>query len=108
MNQQKILTLLGFASKARKLVYGKDNIRDYIKNPKIKEKLIIIAQDTGERVKKDIKIRCDISNVPFIEFGTKETLSKATGMLNIGVLGILDENMAKSILKYYSEGGKNE
>ncbi|EKF49823.1 ribosomal protein L7A family [Thermosipho africanus H17ap60334] len=105
MNEQKILTLLGFASKAKKLVYGKDNIRDYIKNPKLKNKLIIIAKDTGERVKKDIKIRCDISNVPLIEFSDKKTISKATGMENVAVIGIIDENMVKSILEFYSKGG---
>ncbi|ONN27002.1 50S ribosomal protein L7ae [Thermosipho affectus] len=108
MNEQKILTLLGFASKAKKLVYGKDNIREYIKNPKIKTKVILIAKDTGQRVKKDIKIRCDISNVPFVEIADKKTLSKATGMLNIAILGILDENMAKSILNFSKEGGENE
>lgn len=105
MNEQKILTLLGFASKAKKLVYGKDNIRDYIKNPKLKNKLIIIAKDTGERVKKDIKIRCNISNVPLIEFSDKKTISKATGMENVAVIGIIDENMVKSILEFYSKGG---
>ncbi|ACJ75810.1 ribosomal protein L7A family [Thermosipho africanus TCF52B] len=105
MNEQKILTLLGFASKAKKLVYGKDNIRDYIKNPKLKNKLIIMAKDTGERVKKDIKIRCDISNVPLIEFSDKKTISKATGMENVAVIGIIDENMVKSILEFYSKGG---
>ncbi|MBB6062087.1 ribosomal protein L7Ae-like RNA K-turn-binding protein [Thermosipho japonicus] len=105
MNEQKILTLLGFASKAKKLVYGKDNIRDYIKNPKLKNKLIIMAKDTGERVKKDIKIRCDISKVPLIEFSDKKTISKATGMENVAVIGIIDENMVKSILEFYSKGG---
>ncbi|ABR30397.1 50S ribosomal protein L7ae [Thermosipho melanesiensis] len=108
MNEQKILTLLGFASKAKKLVYGKDNIRDYIKNTKLRNKIIVMAKDTGERVKKDVKIRCEISNVPYIEIATKEILSKATGMFNISVLGVLDESMVKSILAFSKEGGNNE
>ncbi|MBO8160381.1 MAG: ribosomal L7Ae/L30e/S12e/Gadd45 family protein [Thermosipho sp. (in: Bacteria)] len=99
MIEQKILTYLGFAAKAKKLVYGKDHIREYIKNPKLKNKVIIIAKDAGDRVKKDIKIRCDISRVPFIEISTKSELSKATGMVNVSVLGIKDENLAKSIIK---------
>ncbi|QTA38098.1 ribosomal L7Ae/L30e/S12e/Gadd45 family protein [Thermosipho ferrireducens] len=103
MNEAKILSLLGFASKAKKLVYGKDNIRDYIKNKRLKRKVIIIASDAGERVKKDIKIRCEISNVPIIELSTKERLSQATGMLNIAVLGIKDENMVASIINIFRE-----
>ena len=103
MNKEKILSLLGFAAKAKKLVYGKDNIRDYIKNPKLKKKVIILAIDTGERVKKDIKIRCDVSNVPIIEFFTKAELSKATGMVNVAVLGVRDENMVESILNILYE-----
>ncbi|SHH15410.1 L7Ae/L30e/S12e/Gadd45 family ribosomal protein [Thermosipho atlanticus] len=98
MTEKKVLTLLGFASKAKKLVYGKDNIREYIKDFKQKHKVIIIASDAGERVKRDVKIRCEISRVPYIEFSKKDELSKATGMLNVSVLGIKDENIVKSII----------
>ncbi|MBO8139743.1 MAG: ribosomal L7Ae/L30e/S12e/Gadd45 family protein [Thermosipho sp. (in: Bacteria)] len=105
MKEEKILTLLGFASKAKKLVYGKENIRDYIKDHRLKHKIIIIATDAGTRVKKDIKIRCEISNVPYIEISTKEKLSHATGMVNVSVLGVSDENLAKSIVNFSSERG---
>ncbi|MDK2885611.1 MAG: hypothetical protein PWP54_169 [Thermosipho sp. (in: thermotogales)] len=105
MKEEKILTLLGFASKAKKLVYGKENIRDYIKDYRLKNKVIIIATDAGERVKKDIKIRCEISKVPYIEISTKEKISHSTGMLNVSILGVSDENIAKSIVKLYFERG---
>jgi ribosomal protein L7Ae-like RNA K-turn-binding protein len=109
MKEEKILSLLGFASKAKKLVYGKENIRDYIKDQRLKYKVIIIATDAGNRVKKDTKIRCDISNVPYVEIYTKQKLSHATGMVNVSVLGVSDENLAKSIVNLSMERGeKNE
>ncbi|HOJ94717.1 MAG TPA: ribosomal L7Ae/L30e/S12e/Gadd45 family protein [Fervidobacterium nodosum] len=94
----KILTYLGFAAKSGKLVYGKDMIREYITDPKIQNKLIIIATDAGPRVKKDLKIRCEINNVKYFEILEKSTLSKATGMKEVSALGITDENLSKAIV----------
>ncbi len=94
----KILAYLGFATKAGKLAYGKDMIREYITDPKVHNKLIIIATDAGPRVKKDLKIRCEINRVQYFEIFEKSTLSKATGMKEVSALGITDENLSKAIV----------
>ncbi|MGQ9855367.1 MAG: L7Ae/L30e/S12e/Gadd45 family ribosomal protein [Fervidobacterium sp.] len=93
----KVLSYLGFAARANKIVFGKDMIKEYLNDPRIKDKVLIIAKDAGERVKKDIIIRCDISNVDYFEILDKKTLAKAVGKKEISVLGIVDENLVKAI-----------
>ncbi|MFN4200777.1 L7Ae/L30e/S12e/Gadd45 family ribosomal protein [Fervidobacterium gondwanense] len=93
----RVLSYLGFAAKANKIVFGKDMIKEYLNNPKIKDKLLIIAKDAGERVKKDIIIRCDINNIDYFEVFDKKTLAKAVGKKEISVLGIEDENLVRAV-----------
>ncbi len=96
---RKVLSYLGFASKSNKLVYGKDMIRDYISDPSVRTKVIILATDAGPRVKKDLKIRCEINGVNLFELCEKTVLSKAVGMKEVAALGVSDENLAKSIIE---------
>ncbi|MGB9615577.1 MAG: L7Ae/L30e/S12e/Gadd45 family ribosomal protein, partial [Fervidobacterium sp.] len=90
---QKVLTYLGFAAKSDKLVYGKDMIREYIKDPRLSQKLVIVATDAGSRVKRDLKIRCELNNVKYIELCEKSLLSKSVGMNEVSALGLTDENL---------------
>jgi len=102
---EKILTLLSFASKAKKLVYGKENIREYIKNGGI----VIITSNAGERVKKDALIRSDIYNckVILLEGVTKEYLGKRLGKNNLSVVGVKDKGMINGIIEVVERGGAN-
>lgn len=96
---KKVLTYLGFAAKSNKIVYGKDMIKDYISDPTIKTKVIVIATDAGPRVKKDIKIRCEISGINLFELCEKSVLSKAVGMKEVSAIGVSDENLARTIIE---------
>ncbi len=101
--KKKILTLLGFASKSNNLVYGKEMIRSYINNPRIREKILIIPTDTGERVKKDILIRCESKQIPYVELFTKAEISKAVGKINVSVVGIKDEQLVSKVKELISK-----
>lgn len=96
---KKVLSYLGFAAKSDKIIYGKDMIRSYISNPAAKTKVVIMATDTGPRVKKDVTIRCEINQVNLFELCEKSVLSKAVGMKEVSVVGVNDENLAKSIIE---------
>lgn len=96
---RKVLSYLGFASKSNKIVYGKDMIKDYISDPNIRTKVIILATDAGPRVKKDLKIRCEINSIDLFELCEKSVLSKAVGMKEVAAIGVSDENLAKSIIE---------
>lgn len=102
-NSQKILTYLGFAARAKALIIGKDMLREYITDPRLKSKVVIVATDAGERVKRDLKIRCEMNNVKYIEKFSKSELSKAIGKERVSAVGILDENLVAGILKVLSE-----
>lgn len=95
---QKVIAYLGFSSKSGKIVYGKDMLREYITDQRIKTKVILMATDVGPRVKKDIQIRCKINNIPIVQIFSKYQLSKAVGLREVSVIGIADENLAKSII----------
>ncbi len=101
LNEQKILSYMGFASKAKKIVYGKQGLRNYIRSFQ-KKKLILIPKDVGSRVKLDVIKHCQVFDVPYIElYCSKSTLAKALGKQNISVIGITDESIIEGILKLY-------
>ncbi|AEX85744.1 50S ribosomal protein L7ae [Marinitoga sp. 1135] len=107
MNEQKIVNLLGFAARMRKIIFGKDNIREYIRNPRKRYKFIVIASDTGESIKEDTIKRCQSHRVPYVllkDF-TKETLGKSLGRDEISVVGVLDENIVKGLIDVANVGG---
>ncbi|ODN31212.1 L7Ae/L30e/S12e/Gadd45 family ribosomal protein [Fervidobacterium thailandense] len=95
---QKVLSLLGFAARSGKIAFGKDMLRDYITNPKLKRKVVLIATDAGERVKRDLKIRCEINRVPYFEFSNKSELARAVGKREISAIGVMEPNIVDGIL----------
>ncbi|BBE30266.1 hypothetical protein OSSY52_04070 [Tepiditoga spiralis] len=100
MNKEdKILGLIGFSSRTRSFVFGKDGIRSYIKSLQNK-KVVIIASDTGKSTKDDTIKRCESFNVPCVvlKTKTKEDLSNALGKTEVSIVGIEDENIVKGIL----------
>ncbi|SHE84469.1 Ribosomal protein L7Ae [Marinitoga hydrogenitolerans DSM 16785] len=107
MNEQKVVNLLGFASRMRKIIFGKDNIREYIRNPKRRKKFIIIASDVGESIKEDTIKRCQSHKVPYVLLSnyTKEQLGRALGKDEISVVGVLDENIVNGIKEVVNVGG---
>ena len=90
----KILTLLGFASKAGKLSYGMDASVESIK--KSKSKLIITACDISVKSLKEINFHAQKNNVRVVtlEDCNIETLSHAVGkkcgMLSVNDIGFRD------------------
>ncbi|MBQ7667873.1 MAG: ribosomal L7Ae/L30e/S12e/Gadd45 family protein [Clostridia bacterium] len=92
----KVLSLLGFAKKARKVISGANAvIRSILYG---KSYLVIITEDAGLSIKNKITRLCDENSVPYIIYGSSELLSKATGEINKVIFSVEDENFAKSIM----------
>ncbi len=108
MKEKKILNLLGFASRSRSFIYGKDGIRSYLRGTN-RHKIVVIASDTGESVKEDTIKRCKSHNAYYyvLRNHNKEDLSNALGKLEISVVGVEDENLAKGIIDLVKNGGEN-
>ena len=94
----KILTLLGFASKAGKLDFGMFKASEALK--KNKSKLVVLACDLSEKSKKEILFFAHNKSVSVVtlEEVTIDTLSAAVGK-KCGIISVNDEGFAASISK---------
>ena len=92
----KVLTLLGFASKAGKLCFGMDMSKAAIKAKK--SLLIITACDVSEKSKKEIGFFTANSNIPLISLNDIDidTVSKAVGR-KCGIISVNDKSFADAI-----------
>ena len=93
---------MDYLQKHGKISFGADRVENDIKKKTIK--LVIVAEDSSNRTKDKFKRICENYDVPIIEFGNIETLSKAIGKNNKAILGIEDVNLAKEIQKINNGG----
>lgn len=102
MVNNKILGLIGFAARARKIAFGADSVEIQVRKKKIN--LIIIATDSSERTKSKFGTLSNQYNIPIMAIGTIEELSKAIGKSNKAILGIQDINLSNEIQKINNGG----
>lgn len=95
-NSNKVYSLMGFASKARKIVTGYNTCLKMIPAGKIG--LLIMGEDVGESTKKKMQDKCMSYQIPIREYGNCSELSHAVGKRDKGLFGITEENFAKSIM----------
>lgn len=88
------LSLLGLASRARKIVTGETLIKKIRTNAIY---LVIIASDASDNTKKKFIDKCTSYNVDYIVTSSREELSSAIGKNNQVALGIQDAGFAKSL-----------
>lgn len=107
-NDAKILTMLGFAEKSRKLVSGDQGATLTCK--KGQARLAILATDLaeGSRVKLLKELQNGKAPVRTVFWGTKEMIGDAIGKSPRGIVAIKDQQMANTIVKLISEGEKKE
>ncbi|HWJ03352.1 MAG TPA: L7Ae/L30e/S12e/Gadd45 family ribosomal protein [Verrucomicrobiae bacterium] len=92
----KVTALLGFASKAKKLVSGESAVDAILK--KGQARLIILAEDVSPNFIRKYTLWCKDEDVPVLSFGTKISLGIAVGLSPRGVIAVTDENFAQGIL----------
>ena len=69
---------------------------------KNKIKLVLVANDTSEKSKKNIKYVCTNKHINVIELSTIEELSHAIGKKQKAIIGITDKNFSDGILEKYN------
>lgn len=97
-----ILGMIGLATKSGKVISGMDAVVESVQ--KHKAKLVIIAVDTSEKSKKNIKYVCTNNDINVIELSTIERLSNVIGKKNRAILSITDKNFSEGILKKCNRG----
>lgn len=95
MNQQKLMSLLGLAQKAGKIVSGDFAVQGAIKSGKAK--LLIIATDASESTKKEYQYQASSRNITIYCVLSKEQLGGAIGKALRAAVVITDEGFIKPI-----------
>ncbi len=99
----KILTLLGFASKAGKLSYGFDAVKTALMQSK--SKLVLIANDTSAKTRKEITFFSGKFKTQVLDLDAynMETLSHAVGR-KCAVVSVNDNSFADGLISAINVG----
>lgn len=95
--QDKALSMLGLAEKARKVVSGEFSVEKAVKCKTAC--LVIVATDASDNTKKNFSNMCEFYECDIIFYGTKEELGMAIGKQFRASAAVLDENLACAIKK---------
>lgn len=93
---QRILSLLGFAKKAGKLVSGQGNCENAIKGNKAL--LILLSGDVSENTKKHFSDMATFRNVPIYLF-SQDSLGLAIGKEEHKTVVVTDKGFSEAIIK---------
>lgn len=94
MLNKDVLSLLGLASRARKISTGDILLKD-IRSHKVN--LVIIASDASDNTKKKYKDKCSYYGVDYFIDGCVDDLSQAIGKINRVAIGITDKGFSDKI-----------
>lgn len=90
---QKIISYIGFAARARKIVYGVDCV---VKKPRVK--VIILSPEAGENTTKQIKAYAEKTKSPLIVLDGA-SLDEILKKNNCKVIAVTDPSLAKAIIE---------
>ena len=96
-NNNKVLSLLGLATKAGKVASGEFSTEKSVKTGK--GFLVLVADDASQNTKKKFQHMCDFYEVPIYFIANKEELGRFCGKEFRASLAVQDENFAKAMLK---------
>ena len=101
MKQDKVLSLIGLATKAGQTASGEFMTEREVKTGRAA--LVIVAGDSSDNTKKKFRDMCEFYKVPIYFYGDKDTLGHAMGKEFRASLAVLDEGFAKGIQKQLGE-----
>lgn len=95
MKQDRVLSLIGLATKAGKTASGEFMTEREVKTGRAA--MVIVAGDSSDNTKKKFRDMCEFYEVPIYFYGNKDTLGHAMGKEFRASMAILDEGFAKGI-----------
>ncbi|MFT4105077.1 MAG: ribosomal L7Ae/L30e/S12e/Gadd45 family protein [Lacrimispora sp.] len=112
-NRQKILGMIGLATKAGKIASGEFMTENSVKAGKAS--LVIISEEASDNTRKMFTNMCTHYKVPIYFFASKNELGHAMGKEMRTSLAIVDNGFAKAVVKLMNteaepaqNGGKHE
>lgn len=106
ISRNKVLSLLGLATKAGKIQSGEFSTEKSVKSGKAS--LVLVSEEASENTKKMFMNMCTYYKVPYYEFGGKEELGHAMGKEMRASLAIQDDGFSKAIEKLLNRNGGSE
>lgn len=97
----RILSMVGMAMKAGKVVSGEFSTEKAVKSGKAF--LVIVSDAASENTKKMFRNMCTYYEVPMYTYGSKEDLGHSMGKEFRASLAVTEEGFAKSIEKRLKE-----
>lgn len=95
MKDNKVLSLIGLATKAGKVASGEFSTEKAVKSGKAA--MVIVADNASDNTKKMFRNMCTYYKVPLYFFGAKEELGHAMGKELRASLALLDDGFAKAV-----------
>ena len=96
MNNNKWMSLLGLANRARKITSGEELTVKEIRSGNAK--LILLSEDASQNTTKKITDKCRSYKVPLKQVPNREVLGKAIGKEQRVVVAVLDNGFAQKLL----------
>ena len=100
MKQNKILSLIGLAMKAGKVVSGEFSTEKAVKTGQVC--LVIISEEASDNTRKKFQNMCTYYEVPIYFYGTKIDLGIAIGKEFRASLAVTDQGLSTAIEKQLS------
>ncbi len=100
MNQNKVLSLVGLAAKAGKVVSGEFSTEKAVKTGQAF--LVLVSEEASGNTRKKFQNMCAYKEVPIVVYGAKEAIGRAMGKEMRASLAILDQGLADAIKKQLS------
>ena len=95
--EYRVLSQLGIAMKAGKLVSGEFMVEKAIKEDKAS--LVLVTEDASDNTKKHFTDMCNYRNIPILFFGMKEQIGTCIGKQMRASIAITDPGFAKGIIE---------
>jgi ribosomal protein L7Ae-like RNA K-turn-binding protein len=97
MMNNKMLSYLGLAMRAGKLVTGDEGVMNAIRSREAK--LVILAIDASSNAQKKYRDKCGSYQIHLLESCSREELGSSIGKAERVVIAIMDSGFAKMIIK---------
>ena len=97
MNDERLLSLLGLAQKAGKIVSGEMAVEKAIRNRTAR--LLLVAADASESTKKNYQDISAYYSTPIFILLSKHQFGMSIGKVNRAALAVIDIGFSKAILK---------
>lgn len=95
MKANKVFSMIGLATRARKTASGEFSVEKAVKSGIAY--LVIVAEDASDNTKKKFRNMCEFYQVPIFFYGMKEELGHAMGKEQRSSMAVLDEGFANAV-----------